>query len=269
MTSAEAHPSTDVLAELAEGSLDEAVTSDSQMHVDQCSACQAIMEQLRGVTAALRQLPAEVAVPEHVSARLSAALAAEAAGTGTQAAGTRAELAGRAEPAADDTGPVAWFRRRAPQALALAATVAVLGLVGYVVTTDTGGSDMSTAGSGGDSGEEAAGNAEADTGPGTLAQDRAAPETFLDESAALGTTTELEAQVEQVWEQRTELAPGCGDALADELGLDIVGSVESGSGVLIVLSDQEGDQLRGEVVPTCGSTTAESLTSPVVIDIPR
>lgn len=274
MTSAEAHPSIDVLAELVEGSLDEAVTSASQAHVDQCPTCQGVTEQLRGVSSALQQLPAEVAVPEHVSARLSAALAAEAAGSRTEAAGSRTEAAGTraeavaagAEPASEDTGPVAWFRRRAPQALALAATVAVVGLVGYVVTIDDG-SDTSTAGSQGDSGEEAAGSAEAESGPGARAQDEAVPDSA--DALAQSAPAQLEAQVEQVWESPAELAPNCGEALADELGMDVVGSVESGSGVLIVLSDQEDDQLRGEVVPTCGSTTAESLTSPVVIDIPR
>lgn len=69
MTPTEAHPPTHLLAELAEGVVDD--EGAVQAHVEQCPHCQSVVEQLGQVTVALRSLPAAVPVPGFVSARMT------------------------------------------------------------------------------------------------------------------------------------------------------------------------------------------------------
>ncbi|WP_298323375.1 hypothetical protein [Haloactinopolyspora sp.] len=260
------HPSSEVLAEYVEGSLTDDTTAVAA-HVERCSDCQDVMEQLNAVRVALRDLPAEQPVPEHVSARLSAAISAEAAGRG--------ESSGASVPGGDaDPGTVAWFRRRAPRALALAASVAVVGLAGYVaVTSDDGGGDMTSAGSSGQAGE----SSELESGPKQHNQAQDESEVLDDDSAepdsagsgaAAPAPADLRSAVNDVWENDAELAPECGAALAAELGLSLVGSTDSGPGVLVVLEDEAAGQLHGHLVPTCGSTTTEELSVPVTLPRP-
>ena len=260
MSTTDPHPSTEVLAEYVEGSLPDDTSAGTAAHVERCPVCQDVIEELNAVRTALRDLPAEQPVPEHVSARVFAAISAESAGG--------VEASSGVEAGDDDTGTVAWFRRRAPRALALAASVAVVGLAGYVAVTSGNGGDVSTAGD-----AEQAESSAVDAGPkqpnaaqdetNVLRDDADGAGTEVPDPAALRTATR------DVWENRAELAPGCGEALAVELGLSLVGSAESGPGVLIVLEDESAGQLQGHVMATCGSTTPEELSAPVTLTRPE
>ncbi|WP_106538590.1 anti-sigma factor family protein [Haloactinopolyspora alba] len=244
------------LAEYVEGVLDDDSARSTASHVDECPTCRQVVDDLRGVPAALRDLPAEMPVPEHVSARLTAAIAAEHA-------------RGSQTHAGDDHGTVAWFRRGVPRAVAAAASIAVLGLAGYIAVGGDGGPDeATTAGSGAESLSESAGE-NAGSGPGPrVAEDGGSPLDGQMQELEASTVTELEQATRGVWENRTEMAPGCGSALADQVGLELVGSVEHGSGVLVVLENPDAAQLEGRLVSTCGSTTAEALAAPVTVPVP-
>lgn len=263
MSTTEPHPSTAVLAEYVEGSLPDDTSARTAAHVEQCRACQDVIEQLDAVRAALRDLPPEQPVPAHVSARVFAAISAESA------SGREASSPVHTSDGGTDTGTVAWFRRRAPRALALAASVAVVGLAGYVAVTSGNGGDLTTAGSS----DQAAESSDTDAGPNqpTKAQDET--NVLRDEAAGSGTDVPdpatLRTAARDVWETRAEFSPGCGDALAVELGLSLVGSADSGPGVLIVLEDESAGQLQGHLMATCGSTTSEELAVPVTLAQPE
>lgn len=271
MTTAGAHPPTHVLADLAEGVLDDAQAREVQAHVDLCRTCQATLDELAQVTVALRALPAELPVPEFVAARISHALAAE------RASGGDASAASAGSGSAGD-GTVAWFRRRLPQGLAAAASVAVLGLAGYVAVGGGGGGNDSDSG-----GQPAAAEAQADDGaeeaPGFSSQSdlgRGGPTDTMQEPAPTEEPS-LNAAPEELERTRlitavTEVVQGeadpagpdtCGEELADELGLPLVGATNVGSGVLVVLDDTA--TYDGWLITTCGSTTNETMQPQVEV----
>lgn len=273
MTAAEAHPPTQVLAELAGGALDARQSREAQAHVDQCAQCQETLVRLTRVTATLREAPADVPMPEFVAARIGAALAAEHASRSEPVDGTRGSDDG--DPAGGE-GTVAWFRRKLPASLAAAASVSVLGLAGYVAVTSGGGD------SGGDDsgGAEVAAGAAADSAGETtdgalsgqgraLPQDEqrdleAGPSTVYSQSEAL--QSPLASAVVEIWESRDQVVEGCGQTLADELGLELVGSRNEGSGVLVVLDAGDG-VLAGWRVPTCGDDSSQRITEPVEVPV--
>jgi hypothetical protein len=68
-----------------------------------------------------------------------------------------------------------------------------------------------------------------------------------------------------VWDNGDEVESQCGLALADDLGLDLVGSTYVEDEVLVVVTDQ--NQLSGWIVPSCGAQ-ADTSTSVVETPIP-
>lgn len=272
MSGTEAHPPTHVLAELSEGVLDGAQAREVRAHVDQCLTCQAAIDELAQVTVALGALPAELPVPEFVAARISHALAAERASGGTASAG------GPPSDSGSQGGTVAWFRRRLPQGLAAAASVAVVGLAGYVVVSGgTGGGDDSGAG---DSAEIAAGSAlseeptdldrqldaPASTATAGDGQDDDLPTYSGSEELATPSRVdpaELTAAVEDVVQEGSAVLDGCGQELSDELALPLIGSDHVGAGVLIVLDDT--DTYDGWLLATCHSRSNEQIEPPVEV----
>lgn len=273
MTGTEAHPPTHVLAELAEGVVDGAQAREVRAHVDQCLTCQASIDELAQVTVALGALPAELPVPEFVAARISHALAAERSSGGATAA--TAGPSGPRESA--DGGTVAWFRRRLPQGLAAAASVAVVGLAGYVVVSGgPGGDDATTAGSGADAAAEAApSGAPSSVGSrnlpaptdGDSAADAPAGTTYdggeeLAESAGVP-VAELQAAVETVVRERPTGGPDCGRELSDELGQPVVGAETFEAGVLIVL--EGATTYDGWLLDTCHSYSTAALEPQVQV----
>lgn len=277
MTTADAHPSTHVLADLAEGVLDDARASEVQAHVDQCDSCQGTLDELAQVTAALRALPAKLPVPEFVAARISHALAAERSSGTTGSAG--AAVAGGATPEqASGAGTVAWFRRRLPQGLAAAASVAVLGLAGYVAVEGGGGGSDSDS-SAGDA--AAAGADEAVSGFATPSHDRRigtqdttmldnptaeAPDAAQEHSTMEGVdAAELTAAAQAVIRQREAVNDTCGQNLADEQGQPLVGSAHDFAGVVVVLD--AGTTYEAWLIETCNSVALQQIVGPV--DVPK
>ncbi|SEF14950.1 anti-sigma factor family protein [Jiangella alba] len=272
MTTAGAHPPTHVLADLAEGVLDDAQAREVQAHVDDCPTCQATLDELAQVSVALRALPAELPVPEFVAARISHALAAERASGGTASAAS-------ADSGAADGGTVAWFRRRLPQGLAAAASVAVLGLAGYVAVGGGGGGGDDSDGAGqpaaadaqaGDNTEDAPGYSM--SAPSGAAPRQGTQSTPLDTSSAaveaapeaLERTRLITAVTEVVQGDADPAGPDtCGEELADELGLPLVGATNVGSGVLVVLDDTA--TYDGWLITTCASTTNETMQPQVEV----
>ncbi|PZF83700.1 hypothetical protein C1I92_11315 [Jiangella anatolica] len=254
-----------MLAELAEGVLDDATAREVQAHVDGCATCQATLDELAQVTVALQALPAELPVPEFVAARISHALAAERA-SGSGAAPSR--------PGADSgNGTVAWFRRRLPQGLAAAASVAVLGLAGYIAVDGSGGSDAGTSSaedaaaagapeqplSSSLDGNDSTGSNRAGTAGSTATADDDTPSVQDEELTTPNhiPVAELTAAVEQIVQNPTATPAFCGEALADELGLPRVGTANVGAGVLVVLDNATA--YDGWLLETCNSRSNETL----------
>ncbi|MBB5787171.1 anti-sigma factor family protein [Jiangella mangrovi] len=273
MSGTEAHPPTHVLAELAEGVLDDAQAREVRAHVDQCLDCQASIDELARVTVSLGALPAELPIPEFVAARISHALAAEQAGGGTT---TAASAVGAPGP---EGGTVAWFRRRLPQGLAAAASVAVVGLAGYVVVSGGTGGGNDSAGDGG--AEVAAGAAPSDSSsidsqragpsvrPYTASGDSFSttlPDAAQEEDSDVD-TAELTAAVATVVQQQSAARLGCGQNLADEQSLPLVGSATDFAGVVVVLD--AGNEYEGWLVPTCNSVSTEEIVDHVLVPKPE
>ncbi|TDE12569.1 hypothetical protein [Jiangella asiatica] len=274
MTAAGAHPPAHVLAELAGGALDARQAREVQAHVGQCAECQAVVEQVTQVGAALRHAPAEVPVPEFVAARIGAALAAEqAARAGTVADGVAARSAPVRTGAESDGGTVAWFRRRLPTALAAAASVSVLGLAGYVVVTSGSGGDDASSGevAAGSGAESASGDdsvqSDARVGPAPSLYEGQGPSAAEEEATAGLSAEQLESAVTEVWESRGQVVDECGQVLADELEQDLVGSKYEYAGVLVVLDAGDGS-LDGWLLDTCNSGSTGQIAEPVTVPIP-
>lgn len=248
-TAGNGHPSTDQLAEFAEGTAD--VTADIQSHATQCAECRDQIATFAAVKTALRAAPTAVPTPPDVSTRISAAVA--------NAADRRAAETERESELAQG-GPVAWFRRRMPRALAATASVAVIGLAGYVaVLSNPGGDDEGAAGTAAND----AGDAEVapEGAPGDL---DAGGEALRDEAMA---TRALDALVIDIWDSRDEWVPGCGSGIAAETGGSLVGSAEIGANVLVVVEDASGETLKGWLVPVCSSAVAAAVDN-VTVPVP-
>ncbi|WP_026877955.1 hypothetical protein [Jiangella gansuensis] len=275
MTAAEAHPPTQVLAELAGDALDSRQSREIQAHVDQCALCQETLGRLTRVTATLREAPADVPMPEFVAARIGAALAAEHASRSEPADGARGS--GDGDPADGEGGTVAWFRRKLPASLAAAASVSVLGLAGYVALTSGGGDSGGDDSGGAEVAAGAAADSASETSEGALSgQGRALPQEEDQPDMEAGPSTvygqpeelasPLASAVVEIWESRDQVVEGCGQTLADELGLELVGSRNEGSGVLVVLDAGDG-VLAGWQVPTCGDDSSQRITEPVEVPV--
>ncbi|NED98688.1 hypothetical protein [Phytoactinopolyspora halotolerans] len=271
MSAADRHPPEYVLAELAEGVLEDGTSTVSE-HVRGCPSCQSVLDQLTEVTRLLRTTPDRVPMPAHVTARIAAALNEEA--IVATAARERAEQEARAADAGASgasgaAGPVGWFRRRLPIAVAAAAATAFIGFFGYTLINDDSPPEMATSSGaadrefdtddrGADTDDEAGGedteneeNAPGD-GPGVA------------EPGPLGENL-LERTILDVWNSREQVQPGCGQGLADAQGSDLVGSTEFDGDVLVVL---ESDQLTGWVVGDCESSVGGE-TPDVAVPLPQ
>lgn len=208
--------------------------------------------ELAQVSAALRRLPAEVAVPEHVAERIAAALAAETAS---------------GAPVGQPGGTVAWFRRALPRTLAAAAAVGVIGFAGYLVGTSDGG-DETTAGSQAESGSLAESERGA-PGPVTDGDDDAAGAAEAAPGPQIAAEPGLiERQVADVWRHRSAVSDGCGQLLADDLRVALIGSAVVGDGVLVVVDTPDQNGLAGYLVSSCAASVDEAEGEPVVVPTP-
>ncbi|WP_129664406.1 hypothetical protein [Phytoactinopolyspora endophytica] len=263
MTPADRHPPEYVLAELAEGVLEDDASMVSE-HVHGCASCQSVVSRLTEVTGLLRAAPDRLPMPSHISERINAALTEEA--IVATAARERDEQQASVTDSQASSGPVAWFRRRMPVALAAAAATALVGLVGYSLVNDDSPPDMTT--SGGNMPDEESDDADTDVDEDRGESDTAvgAPPNEDDEAEEDAGAAEddqgaaepeafsenmLAQAVIDVWEQRDEVEPGCGQVLASERGADLAGSAELGGEILVVLEDDE--DLTGWIVNECGS----------------
>lgn len=261
MMSTDGHPPAHVLSEMAEGVLSEAQRAEVRAHVDACSECEAVLGQLTEVTRLLRSAPATLPVPDDVSLRLQAAFEREA-----QAARTDSAV----RDAVPTPAPVAWFRRPLARGLVAAAAVAVVGIAGYSIFVNDAPVDMATSSSDSADSEELA-DSEALQGDGDDAAD--APEAQSEELNSDDLTEESNDEdlagtaerdvVLDVWDSQTEVSPGCGAALADSHGVDLIGSAEIDEGILVVARDES--VLLGWTVPSCDADDAET---PLVVDVP-
>lgn len=245
------HPTAQVLAEFADGLLTPAATAEIEEHAASCGECRQTVVELGAVASQLHELPSEIAMPADVAARMTAAIERE-----TDA---RASRAGDAGPVA--AGPVAWFRRRLPQALVATSVVGLLVVFGSVLVNNmpSGGSgDAEVAGGDG-------GGTSLETTDEPLNLDQENPEAQQGPVEDM-TRADLRAQIEQVWNDRSEFRPGCGEQLADEQAQTLVGSTELGTGVLIVLED--AGSLNGWVVPACASLSGQAVRDVLVVPTP-
>jgi hypothetical protein len=254
------------LAEHAEGLLapDEAVVVNA--HLQQCETCQATAADLASLSGMLAAAPATLPTPEHVVARIDRAI--------------MAERAPEREPA--PVVELSWFRRRAPQLLAAAATVGVLGFAGWLAATGGAGDDAGEATDAGagvavpessdqDAGDPADRGIEADDGPDTADEEAAAPLQAEGEQAAPELADEIRAVVEQARTATGGADNTCGRLLADDVGLDLVGTATTEftgeTAVLVVVQGDDPALAYGWVVPACDATVDEALTQlPVELD---
>lgn len=272
MTTTGGHPLDDVLAEHAEGVLEGAQANAVEEHLAACEACRDTLADLTEVTHMLQRAPGTLPIPAEVSARVFAALAAETtvAAADPEADAAVVPLRRRTSDASAD-GPVAWFRRRLPQTLAAAASLAVIAFASYVVTSGGGtdGADDASAGQ-----EEAGDSALSEAAP----QADGADTYSLDErtdaelqgDVASGTTAALSQRIADVWrgELSYSAADGCGRALADEQSETLVGSTDFEADVLVVLQSADGTQLTGWRLTTCSDLAGQAVADPVTIDTP-
>lgn len=269
------HLDTVRLAEHAEGLLAPADADTVEAHLQGCAQCRRTVAELEAVTAKLAAAPRSLATPPEVVARLDRALDAE----------RTADVDTPPAPVV----PLSWFRRRAPQLLAAAATVGVVGLAGYAIGVSGQSGDDTAA----DGAEAATAEAE-DAAVEEDAAEMAEPE--ADDDAAAGTLEErekggdsapfsadpprtaqadeaLEAQIRGVASRaragaEPELAADCGRPLADELGLELVGTASTqlmdGDAVLVVVDTGES-VVVGWVVPSCDGTSDDVRGDPLPV----
>jgi Putative zinc-finger len=148
------HVGAEALARYREGDLSGRRTSRIRAHLAGCPRCTALDEDLAGVSAMLASAPVP-AMPEQVTARISAALTAEAARTARLGAGHEASQPGHSRHAASRPGPGRRWRLPgllsplAVRAGAFAAAAAVLAGGVYGAVQLAGGPPATSAGSGG------------------------------------------------------------------------------------------------------------------------
>jgi hypothetical protein len=254
-----------VLADYDEGLLAPPRATEVEDHLAGCASCSAVLGRLGDVRTRLSQAPAEIEMPAAVAARIDHALAAER------------EQLDREARARARTATVHPFRRRLPQLLAAAATVAAVAFAGYVVSTSGGGDDSGaavTSAEGG--GAESADVDESGAGGGTdlsgeesgsaLRVPAPAERTTLTKQIqAIAAVAPADGQAEA--EERNTLAPqlvaDCGLALADQLETQLIGVTNTDVGqpgaVLVVVETDDPGVAKGFVLPECGAGAAEAL----------
>ena len=247
------------LAEHAEGLLGVSEVAAVEAHLQECEACRATVADLASVSARLAAAPRTLPTPAHVVARLDRALADVATST--------------PEPA--PVIQLSWFRRKAPQLLAAAAAVGILGFAGWAITDGSnGGDDAGEATTAESSGGEEAREEAADAGVATdsdleSAEDEAAAEPLQAEDGELSAPApELADQIRAIAEQGPGAERGaddtCGLTLADELGAELVGTAVTEftgeAAVLVVVRSDDPAVVHGWVLPACDATVDEALT---------
>ena len=261
------------LAEHAEGLLTQDEAAAVERHLHACPQCRQTSAALEAVTTQLAAAPRTLPAPPEVVDRLDRALAAEAR-----------------QPAAEQSDPQAvvqlsWFRRRAPQLLAAAATVGLIGFAGYAISTSGQDEDaaMDIATADAPDSEEAAPPVETDddtaAGPELLqeeaAEDGAADALGADPQAETGDDDALEREIRGLVSQvrigaEPEVAVECGQPLADSLGAELVGTAPTrlmDDGAVLVVVDVGRSTVQGWVLPTCASTEKEVLAGPRLVAI--
>jgi hypothetical protein len=255
------HLDATVLAEYDEGLLDARHSTQVADHLAGCASCSAVLGQLGDVRARLAGAPAEIEMPAAIAARIEAALAGERSQPDREATSV-------------PTATIHPFRRRLPQLLAAAATIAAVGFGGYVVSMSGGGDDSAesaTSAQGGTDAEEEDGGAGGDSQNDLAAGGEVTEEESQPAPAEL--RTELTDQIQAVVSTaRTggddstsqRLADDCGVALAGELGQPLIGVAETdlgAPGAVLVVVEADGPGLaRGFVVPACTAESNDALT---------
>ncbi|HEX6232596.1 MAG TPA: hypothetical protein VFZ63_05675 [Jiangellaceae bacterium] len=245
------------LAEHAEGLLGVDEAAYVEAHLQQCEICRATAADLASVSAMLAAAPRTLPTPAHVVDRLDRALAVAAA----------------PEPEPARVVQLSWFRRKAPQLLAAAATVGILGFAGWVATTGAGGDDSEDAAEGAaiaepeeqyDAGAEAGADSE------RAAEESAAAPLHAEDGELSAAPPELADEIRIVVAQEQDgdddAADTCGLPLAEERGLELVGAaatdVTGEPAVLVVLrSSADPAVVYGWVVPECDATGDEALVT--------
>lgn len=235
------------VAEHAEGLLESERASAVEAHLSSCAQCRELAASVAGVTTALAAAPSELPIPDGVAARIDAALADEAAAR---------SVPGRRERRAE--GFWSGLRGRLPAIAAAAASVAVLGLIGYSLAGEGGGDDGTTATDAGadmaepeDAGDEAAEapTDDADEDFGTLQEGAPAEEeeNADAEDDAAGTRDEAESDGSGDGEQAETF-----DVPARELDA-LIGQLQD------ILAEQSTQAEPGEDGRACGTVLAEEL----------
>lgn len=249
------------LAEHAEGLLGAREAAAVEAHLLECDACRAIAADLASVTAILAAAPPTLRTPPHVVASLDRALADEVTKT--------------PEPA--PVIQLSWFRRRAPQLLAAAATVGVLGFAGWAITSGSGDDDAGEAttaesGAGEEAGDDAAeGGVAADSDLESAEEESAAAPLQAEDGELSEPPPELADQIRAIAEQgpaERGAYGSCGLALADERDSELVGwattDVTGEAAVLVVVRSDDPAFVHGWVLPDCDATSGQALMDLVV-----
>ena len=252
-----------VLADYDEGLLARPRATEVEDHLAGCASCSAVLGRLGDVRARLSQAPAEMQMPAAVAARIDHALAAER------------EQLDREAPERARTATVHPFRRRLPQLLAAAATVAAVAFAGYVVSTSGGGDDSGDAVTSAEgNAAESAGVDESGAGGGTdlsgeesgsaLRVPAPAERTTLTKQIhTIAAAAPADGQAEERDTSAPQLVADCGLVLADQLETQIIGATSTDVGqpgaVLVVVETDDPGVAKGFVLPECGAGEAEAL----------
>ena len=278
------------VAEHAEGLLAVKRAAAVDAHLSSCARCQAVAASVGAVSARLAAEPRELAIPAAVAARIDAALADEAAAR-APASGVRERRPGFVERFLRP------LRERLPALAAAAASIAVLGIIGYTVVNDgfpSGGDDTAAetvadaAGSDEpdeaaqapmdadeDAAEESDERADLDLGDDSVAAEdgeSAADDeltTLNEQAVSPDERSALAAQLQDIVTGRAaEPASGgdgeaCGTELAESLGQELIGAaetdlVEPGS-ILVAIGSNDPDAVEGWLLPGCATGVEDAL----------
>lgn len=247
------HLTYDEIADYAEGLLDPAGQSAAASHLSACPECSAVQEQLTSVSSLLAAAADRGPLPEHVAARLEAALADE---------GRQAACPSDTATETGSSGKPTW-RRWAPRVLSAAAAVALVFFGFTLGQRSTGGDDSESASdAAGSSGEvhERAGEPEALSDG--AARDDASP------MIGLGDPAVVEATAKEILAApgRDEVQAGCGAAIGEAFDREVLGSSPidwAGTSAIVVVvtppANSVGLDAEAFVVPSCASDPADAL----------
>lgn len=255
------------LAEFEAGLPDEATVARASAHVEACAECQAVLVALHAVRADVGRL-AGTPMPSAVAARIAAALAAaQTGGVSTPAEPAAEPSFGRHRAAEVIELRSARRIQRLRVAAGLAAGLVLLGGVGYlsVQGIGTGGDAATSAGSGGDSAEEGAGDAGTDALP---SYDRQSLEAAVgdlleggpvsaEEPAGVPDTTTADAGQDE----ESAVDPDClariPVATAEALSIDRV--IYEGQSAIVVIFAGDPGQVQVTVVSDCADGTVPAV----------